>query len=277
MSSESRSIPGKGKIDRSACKRSSLKLQPAAISAFFLDWARRASRGLCCDRSWPPRKCKGIACLAWCSYSHDRDGQIDVRLPPGCYGNLIVNVKRGQSRPKRACGECGVDPDRHDWHGPRSRSRLSSRYVLAVLKWRKNRSIFKARRVFSFDIVQSDSFLCQPADEHNREAFACESDHSRLATIIVDVPVAVENLPVVWMAYNAASAFRCLSIAIAIDRDLPEIPTFAVSSKRSHALCTVGCSFTLLQKTMHRLQIFLWGQLSFSPDPRQSTKSAFHL
>ena len=36
----------------------------------------------------------------------------DRRLPPGCYGNLIVNVKRGQSRPKRACG---VDPDRHDW------------------------------------------------------------------------------------------------------------------------------------------------------------------
>ena len=35
----------------------------------------------------------------------------DRRLPPGCYGNLIVNVKRGQSRPKRACG---VDPDRHD-------------------------------------------------------------------------------------------------------------------------------------------------------------------
>ena len=24
----------------------------------------------------------------------------DRRLPPGCYGNLIVNVKRGQSRPK---------------------------------------------------------------------------------------------------------------------------------------------------------------------------------
>ena len=36
----------------------------------------------------------------------------DQRLPTGCYGNLIVNVKRGQSRPKR---DCGVDPDRHDW------------------------------------------------------------------------------------------------------------------------------------------------------------------
>ena len=89
-----------------------------------------------------------------------------------------------------------------DTIGPRSRSRLSPRYVLVLLKWRKNRSIFKARRVFSFNIVQSDSFLCQPTDEHNREAFACESDHSRLATIIVDVPLAVENLPVVWMAYK---------------------------------------------------------------------------
>ena len=38
--------------------------------------------------------------------------RVDRRLPPGCYGNLIVNVKRGQSRPKRACG---VDPGRHDW------------------------------------------------------------------------------------------------------------------------------------------------------------------
>ena len=89
-----------------------------------------------------------------------------------------------------------------DTIGPRSRSRLSPRYVLVVLKWWKNRSIFTARRAFSFDIVQSNSFLCQPADEHNREAFVCESDHSRLATIIVNVPVAVENLPVVWMAYK---------------------------------------------------------------------------
>ena len=91
-----------------------------------------------------------------------------------------------------------------DTIGPRPRARLSPRYVLVVLKWRKNRSIFKARRVFSFDIVQSDSFLCQPVDEHNREAFACESDHSRLATIILTVlaVLAVKNLPVVWMAYN---------------------------------------------------------------------------
>ena len=92
-----------------------------------------------------------------------------------------------------------------DTIGPRSRSRLSPRYVLVVLKWRKNRSTFKPRRVsvFSFDFVQSDSFLCQPTDEHNRETFACESDHSRLATIIMDVPVAVENLPVVWIAYKS--------------------------------------------------------------------------
>ena len=41
-----------------------------------------------------------------------RRPRADRPLPPGCYGNLIVNVKRGQSRPKRACG---VDPDRHDW------------------------------------------------------------------------------------------------------------------------------------------------------------------
>ena len=89
-----------------------------------------------------------------------------------------------------------------DTIAPRSRSRLSPRYVLVVLKWRKNRSVFKARRVFSFDIVQVTHFYVRPTDEHNREAFACESDHSRLATIIVDVPVDVENLPVVRMAYN---------------------------------------------------------------------------
>ena len=60
----------------------------------------------------------------------------------------------------------------------------------------------RQRRVFAFDFVQSDLFLCQPTNEYNRETFVCESDHSRLATIIVDVPVAVENLPVVWMAYK---------------------------------------------------------------------------
>ena len=96
-----------------------------------------------------------------------------------------------------------------DTIGLRSCSRLSARYVLVVLKWRKNRSIFKARRVFSFDIVQCDSFLRQPADEQNREAFACESDRIQLATIIVDVPVAVENLPVVWMANEKRSAWTC--------------------------------------------------------------------
>ena len=95
----------------------------------------------------------------------------DRRLPPGCYGNLIVNVDRGQSRPKRPV-HLGLTPT--DTIGPHSRSRLSGRYVLVELKWRKSQSIFKARRVLSFDIVQSDSILCQPADEHNREAFACE-------------------------------------------------------------------------------------------------------
>ena len=102
------------------------------------------------------------------------DGQIDVCAPPGFYGNLIVNVTRGQSRPNVPVGSTPTDTI-----GQRSRARLSPRYVLVVLKWRKNRSIFKARRVFSFDIVQSDSFLCKPANENNREAFAYESDHSR--------------------------------------------------------------------------------------------------
>ena len=67
MPSESRSIPGKRRINRSVCKRSSKKLERTAISAFFLDRARRASDRLtvhCCDRSWLPRKCKGVVCLA---------------------------------------------------------------------------------------------------------------------------------------------------------------------------------------------------------------------
>ena len=127
------------------------------------------------------------------------DGQIDVcRLVAMVIWSWTWNVaNRDQNVP------VGSTPT--DTIGPRSRSRLSSRYVRVVLKWWKNRSIFKARRVFSFDIVQSDSFLCQPTDEHNRDAIACESDQSRLATIIVDVPVAVENLPVVWMAYKAGT------------------------------------------------------------------------
>ena len=82
----------------------------------------------------------------WESYGRWKSGnrrftrQADRRLPPGCYGNLIVNVKRDQSRPKCARG---VDPDRPRI-GPRSRSRLPPRYVLVVMKWRKNRSVFKA-------------------------------------------------------------------------------------------------------------------------------------
>ena len=131
-----------------------------------------------------------------------RDGQIDVC----CLVAMVIwswtsnVVNRGQNVP------AGSTPT--DTIGPRSRSRLSPRDVLVVLKWRKNRSTFKARRVFSFDFVQSDSFLCQPTDEHNRERFACESDHSRLATIILDVPVAVENLPVVWIAYYASEQLQ---------------------------------------------------------------------
>ena len=132
----------------------------------------------------------------WSLIGDSHDGQIDVcRLVAMVIWSWTSNVvNRGQNVP------VGSTPT--DTIGPRSRSRLSPRYVLVVLKWRKNRSIFKARLVFSFGFVQSDSFLCQPTDEHTRETFACESDHSRLATIIVDVPASVENLPVVWIAYN---------------------------------------------------------------------------
>ena len=124
------------------------------------------------------------------------DGQFDVcRLVAMVIWSWTLNVvNRGQNVP------VGSTPTHTI--GPRSRSRLSPRYVLVVLKWRKNRSIFKARRVFSLDFVQCDSLLYQPTDEHNRERFACESDHSRLATIIVDVAVSVESLPVVWIAYK---------------------------------------------------------------------------
>ena len=87
-------------------------------------------------------------------------------------------ANRGQNVPARSTPT--------DMIGPRSRSRLSARYVLVVLKWRKNRSIFKARWVFSFAVVQSDPILCWPTDEHNRKVFACELTHSRLATIIVN-------------------------------------------------------------------------------------------
>ena len=90
-------------------------------------------------------------------YSHD--GQIHVcQLVAMVIWSWTSNVaNRGQNVP------VGSTPT--DTIGPRSRSRLSPRYVLVVLKWPKNRSIFNARRVFSFDFVQSDSFLCQPTDE----------------------------------------------------------------------------------------------------------------
>ena len=116
---------------------------------------------------------------------------LGISRTANCYGNLIANV--GQNVP------AGSTPT--NTIGPRSHSRLSVRYVLVVLKWRKNRSIFIARLVFSFDIVQSDSFLCQPTDEHNHEAFACELTCLRLATIIVNVSVTFENLPAVWITY----------------------------------------------------------------------------
>ena len=68
------------------------------------------------------------------------DGQIDVcRLVAMVIWSWTSNVvNRGQNVP------VGSTPT--DTIGPRSRSRLSPRYVLVVLKWRKNRSIFKPRR-----------------------------------------------------------------------------------------------------------------------------------
>ena len=74
----------------------------------------------------------------------------DRRLPPGCYGNLIVNltsnvVNRGQNVP------VGSTPT--DTIGPRSRSRLSPRYVLVVLKIVKindERIVVLLKRVGSF-------------------------------------------------------------------------------------------------------------------------------
>ena len=86
--------------------------------------------------------------------------QPDPRLLPGCYGNLIVNVKCGQSWPKRAWK---VDPDRHDWatftftiiREVRSCCTEMTEESLRFVAFLKHTG-----RVFSFDIVQSDSFLC---------------------------------------------------------------------------------------------------------------------
>ena len=47
------------------------RLERTTISTFFLDRATRASRGLtvrCCDRSWPPRKCKVCLVSSWCRF-----------------------------------------------------------------------------------------------------------------------------------------------------------------------------------------------------------------
>ena len=71
--------------------------------------------------------------------------------PSKIYPSCESPINRGQNVP------VGSTPT--DTIGPRSCSRLSPRYVLVVLKWRKNRSTFKARRAFSFDFEQSDSFL----------------------------------------------------------------------------------------------------------------------
>ena len=149
-------------------------------------------RGIKWNDGWPTR---------WTSWSQgyvigdSHGGQIDV-----C--RLVAMVIWSWTSNMANCSQnvpVGSTPT--DTIGPRSCSRLSARYVLVVLKWQKSRSIFKARRVSSFDIVHGDSFLCQPTGKHNREAFACELTHSRLATIIVNVSATLENLPVVWMAY----------------------------------------------------------------------------
>ena len=80
---------------------------------------------------------------------NSHDGQIYVCHLVAMVIWYIVNAANcGQNVP------VGSTPT--DTIGPRSRSRLSARYVLLVLKWPKNRSIFKARQVSSFDIVQSD-------------------------------------------------------------------------------------------------------------------------
>ena len=70
----------------------------------------------------------------------------DLRLLPGCYGNLIVNVKCGQSQQKRACG---LDPDT-DTTGQRSRSRLSARYVAVALKEKLHSKIISSDMKDSF-------------------------------------------------------------------------------------------------------------------------------
>ena len=66
----------------------------------------------------------------------------DRRLPPGCYGNLIVNVKRGQSGPKRACGSTPTRLGHVHVHGYRRGTFL--------LYWNDERILVFLKRVGSF-------------------------------------------------------------------------------------------------------------------------------
>ena len=106
-----------------------------------------------------------------------------------CKGSIdITRLSHGHDHRRGTCSNC------------------TEMAELALRKYhdssRKSCGIFKARRVFLINIVQSDSFLCQQIDEHKREAVACELTHSRLVTIIVNVSVTFEILPVVWIAYS---------------------------------------------------------------------------
>ena len=98
------------------------------------------------------------------------------------------------------------------------RSRLSARYVLLV--WNDEIILIFLKHVGSFLSI-SYSFLCQPTTEHNREAFACELTHSRLATIIVKYRKGVRD---VWK-----SACRVNGV-LASNQALPSHDT-------SHATC----------------------------------------
>ena len=68
-------------------------------------------------------------------------------------GYLIVNVKDGQSRPKRACG---VDPDIHDWATFMTIGEIHS----CCTEMTEESQHFKSTSGLFINIVQSDSFLC---------------------------------------------------------------------------------------------------------------------
>ena len=101
------------------------------------------------------------------------DGQIDVcRLVAMVIWSWKSNVvNRGQTclwgRPRQTrLGHVHV-------HGYRRGTFL--------LYWNDERIVVLLKRVgiFSFDFVQSDSFLCRPTDEHNRETFAWKKPYRR--------------------------------------------------------------------------------------------------